>query len=163
MNYTGPGFFKPTKNKPKLRWYGERVKVTREPEVFEIAQESPDNLAYRSPAELVPAYSVDTVPLPTIDDLENYYFTSVKNKQKFTRLIPQQESTTTIAINYNGTNSSDMNPTSELEPIFVNVTKTNDKAPPLVLKTKMYQDQLMKWLSKLQHANKSFAVHITTN
>lgn len=40
--------------------------------------------------------------------------------------------------------SNETKETKEIKPIIVNVTKTRDTAPPFVLKTMMYKNQLMK-------------------
>ncbi|XP_073956580.1 uncharacterized protein [Choristoneura fumiferana] len=189
-NYLGPGHFKPTtknsghKNELKRRWHSHRVRTqseVQEPEIFEVVHESPDDLPHRSPIEELPAYVKDRPSDPFFgNNLQDLYFSKDQDERRLNgTVVPQNESTTNMPIYNSGNNSkykfnitdqasiafnnSEVNATSNLEPIVVNVTKTHDKSAPFVLNTKMYQNQLVKWLSRLQRANKTFAVYVTTN
>ncbi|KAI8436948.1 hypothetical protein MSG28_010370 [Choristoneura fumiferana] len=59
-------------------------------------------------------------------------------------------------------NNSEVNATSNLEPIVVNVTKTHDKSAPFVLNTKMYQNQLLPGLIRRPALQTTLAL-VTTN
>ncbi|XP_073956579.1 uncharacterized protein [Choristoneura fumiferana] len=179
-------------NKPgKRRWHAPRSQMqseAQEPKVVEFVDESRDDLPYHSAVENVEMIPVVTRPKPFLqgfnDNLRNLYFSTPTLTLRFNITVtPQDNSTTDTAVYYVGNNTKydnfslrdqtskasnntvidEIKHRKDFRLINVNVTKTREAAPPFVLKTVMYKNQLMKWLSRLQDSNKTFAVHVVTN